>query len=126
MKFFCLHCDQCIEATDELAGKTIDCPNCQRNIAVPFPEHHIAAPDPEAKPAISVAQKIDEQAQDANNAARFCAVMTCLSMVLIVFGATVGGLSGAGFFFILYLANKILAQLLHIRALLYRQIIEKQ
>ncbi|MBA4388023.1 MAG: hypothetical protein C0404_08585 [Verrucomicrobia bacterium] len=36
--FQCPHCDQSLEGSDELFGKTIACPACNGQIEIPFPD----------------------------------------------------------------------------------------
>jgi DNA-directed RNA polymerase subunit M/transcription elongation factor TFIIS len=33
--FYCPHCNQVLEATEDLAGEIVECPGCQAEIAVP-------------------------------------------------------------------------------------------
>jgi hypothetical protein len=42
-KFACPHCEQHIKCEDEMAGRTIACPSCGREVVVPMmpDEHHL-------------------------------------------------------------------------------------
>ncbi len=46
IKFDCLHCSQHLEAPDDMQGQTIDCPNCNTPIRIPFSDRQEAAPPP--------------------------------------------------------------------------------
>jgi hypothetical protein len=41
-KFNCPHCQQWLEAPEEMLGETIDCPSCQGSIELPAPEPKVA------------------------------------------------------------------------------------
>src|SRR5438046_587556 len=44
--FSCPHCQAKLEVNDELAGKPIRCPRCQRGAEVPLPSHEAATEPP--------------------------------------------------------------------------------
>lgn len=46
--FNCPHCTQSLEASEDILGQNVDCPNCGKQIAVP-PSRHVPSPAPEVK-----------------------------------------------------------------------------
>lgn len=48
-KFNCPHCNQSLEAPEDMLGETLDCPSCGGQIALPAPER--PAPAPPSPPA---------------------------------------------------------------------------
>lgn len=46
-KFFCPHCKQSLEASEELLGQIIDCPSCNKSLEIPLKdEEHNQSPEP--------------------------------------------------------------------------------
>ena len=41
--FSCAHCQQTLEATDDMAGEVLECPSCGKPITVPRPEAPVQA-----------------------------------------------------------------------------------
>ena len=48
LKFNCPHCNQLLEAPEEMFGKTNECPSCSGQIQIPYP---IPTPAPGVSPA---------------------------------------------------------------------------
>ena len=53
-KFNCPHCEQSLEAPEEMLGQTIECPSCSGSIQLPEPE---PATQPQSQPAPSEPKK---------------------------------------------------------------------
>lgn len=51
IEFACDFCKQTLEATDDMAGQIVDCPNCQKPITIPAPKPPAASPKPVPAPA---------------------------------------------------------------------------
>mgnify|MGYP000243992068 CR=1 FL=1 len=52
LKVSCPNCDQQLEADEEMAGETVDCPSCQKPFELPNPE--------ESKPSVASEEEIED------------------------------------------------------------------
>ena len=63
-KFSCPHCNQPLEAPDELLGQTIECPSCSGAIQLPSPESETppdASPPPQKKIIVTRRSKVPDR-----------------------------------------------------------------
>ncbi len=61
-KFNCPHCNQSLEAPEDLLGQTIECPSCNGSIQIPAPEQQPApTPDPPSVPKKKIVNNRSKQ-----------------------------------------------------------------
>lgn len=125
IKFECCYCDQPIEAPDEMLGTQIDCPGCLKKVKVqPMNERTEATIAPNSQAARSEAEKIRSSANAWSIMAGIFAFGGCVVGVSsFCFLSDEGqraviGLICASGLFGLALWFFLIAQLVHIRALL--------
>ena len=90
LKFNCPHCNQSLEAPEDLLGKTIDCPSCNGSISVPTrsfvkrqPAAHVQCQNPQTLTSRS------NRTQSGKSTARFPCVSVVAACVVCVL---IGGL----------------------------------
>jgi hypothetical protein len=51
LEFTCPHCQQTLEAPEEMLGETIDCPSCNGSIQLPHPKAAVPSKSQQSSPA---------------------------------------------------------------------------
>jgi hypothetical protein len=102
-KFSCPHCDQHLSASEEWAGQSLQCPNCQKEFRVPMlaggdPLKLSHAPPPPSRPAglriagsqasgaePPVIQRVSDLEQQVMEGGRFVIFQYCISVLVMTF-----------------------------------------
>lgn len=63
-KFNCPHCQQSLEAPQDMLGETIECPSCNGTIQLPAPEPS-PTPAPAARPKLQIKKQMPARSQQA-------------------------------------------------------------
>ena len=120
MKFTCAFCDQHIDAPDELIGKEVNCPGCERLVLVRQPPKVKRPQITPPAPVVKESAYVKRTAQSCGWFAGLCFAIGIASICTVVLRIFPSGVEVAGAAFSLAFILLLLSQLFHIRAELLR------
>ena len=125
IKFECPNCTQHIAVPEELVGTEIECPGCSRRVKVRRMVCEPSTPSASMKTKPNESQRLHNEAVGYERGATIFGAIMWLCLICTLFFRNWTCVAAASGFLTLYLATKIIAQLMHIRALLHQQQADK-